>query len=46
MLKSPPVGRFVHRLGIFIFRLPGNPRNSRVREASEGASVKADEGVD
>jgi hypothetical protein len=34
------------RLGIFIFRLPGSPRDSRVREASEGVSVKADEGVD
>jgi hypothetical protein len=32
--------------GIFIFRLPGSLRDSRVREASEGASVKADEGVD
>ena len=34
------------RLGIFIFRLPGSPRDSRVREASESTSVKADEGVD
>jgi len=37
---------YLDRLGIFIFRLPGSPRDSRVREASEGASVKADEGVD
>jgi hypothetical protein len=34
------------RLGIFIFRLPGSPRDFRMREVGEGASVKADEGVD
>ena len=37
---------YLDRLGIFIFRLPGSPRDFRVREVGEGASVKADEGVD
>ena len=34
------------RLGIFIFRLPGSPRDFEVREVGEGASVKADEELD
>jgi hypothetical protein len=37
---------YLDRPGIFIFRLPGSPRDSRVREVGEGASVKTDEGVD
>ena len=32
--------------GIFIFRLPGSPRDFQVREVGEGASVKADEELD
>ena len=38
--------RYVHRTGICILRLPGSPRGYRVREGSERASGKADEGVD
>jgi len=37
---------YLDSLGIFIFRLPGSPRDFRVREVGEGASVKADAGVD
>ena len=37
---------YLDRLGIFIFRLPGSPRDFEVREVGEGASVKADEELD
>jgi hypothetical protein len=37
-------GRYVHRIGKFIFQIPGSPRRVRLKEVVEGASVKADEG--